>query len=105
MWRGCGADGLTGIARDCDQINGAPLAALDRAASGTCGLSRLVGRHRCSGNDPAATRSLAADPDRPHLGPFREADLDLPVRLAFYPRPVLHRKVIDAMRRMARHVA
>jgi CheY-like chemotaxis protein len=36
---------------------------------------------------------------------FAKADLDLPVRSEFYPKPVLHREVIDAMRRMARHVA
>ncbi len=36
---------------------------------------------------------------------FARADLDLPVRSEFYPKPVLHREVTEAMRRMARHVA
>ncbi len=32
---------------------------------------------------------------------FRKADLDLPVRAEFYPKPIQHREVIAAMRRMA----
>lgn len=35
---------------------------------------------------------------------FAKADLDLPVRSEFYPKPVQHADVIAAMRRMAGHV-
>jgi CheY-like chemotaxis protein len=34
---------------------------------------------------------------------FAKADIDLPVRAEFYPKPIQHRDVVAAMRRMASH--
>lgn len=36
---------------------------------------------------------------------FKRADLTLPVRSEFYPKPVLRAELVSAMRRMAQHTA
>ncbi|AOW25676.1 histidine kinase [Sphingomonas melonis TY] len=36
---------------------------------------------------------------------FSKADLDLPVRTVFFSKPVRHREIVAAMRRMANHAA
>jgi CheY-like chemotaxis protein len=36
---------------------------------------------------------------------FSKADLDLPVRAEFFSKPVRHREIVAAMRRMADHAA